>query len=317
MTKAPLRAYLLFLLLLMGCLVAPVAAHANVVCKVTSEGINFGTVNVSTAGGATASGSIGYECTNYNPAPAANFTLCIGYGNNPSYPGTASQPAMTGGSPPLNFNLYTNAANGQVWSSTNSMTSPVYLPAGNGSVITGSVLFYGAIPGNQTSPPGAYTAQFYNTVIGSFAGTQCAPSNGDISGLTFTLHVNAVVSNACTVSVSATNIDFGNQPSTATSLAGNNTITVDCLPGSAYTVGLIPSNGNTAGSGVMRGTGTNTDTLPYQLRSSSASGPSWGNAAGNMVSGTSTGKLNAYATVVDANRTPDAYSDTVTVTVKY
>jgi spore coat protein U-like protein len=315
-----MRLYFLLLLLLTGSLFLPKTAHANIVCSVTSQGINFGTINVSAVGGATGSGSIGYKCTNYG-SPATNFTLCIGYGNNPSYPGTTSQPAMTGGNPPLNFNLYTNAANGQVWSSTNPMTASVSIAAGNGNSVTGAVPFYGAIPGNQTSPPGTYTAHFYNTVLGSPSGTQCNASQGVVSGLTFTLDVQAVVTNACTISVGATDINFGNRPTTAVYLDASNTITVVCPPKTAYYVGLA-APGSSTGAGTMKGTGGNTDKVPYQLHSGSPTGPIWGNTAtsanaGNGVAGTGTGSLTAYAVVPSANYRPDTYTDTVTVYVNY
>lgn len=96
---------------------------------------------------------------------------------------------------------------------------------------------------------------------------------------------------------------------------------VACSNNTPYTIGLQPSNGNTAGSGVMAGTGSNTDKVPYQL--SSTPGPSgtvWGNTSLNTVAGNGTGTTTTYpvyATVPSANYTPDNYADTVTIAVTY
>ncbi|EHM50875.1 spore Coat Protein U domain protein [Yokenella regensburgei ATCC 43003] len=70
---------------------------------------------------------------------------------------------------------------------------------------------------------------------------------------------------------------------------------------------------------------TNTDKIPYQLNQTSATGPVWGNTAttsavGNGVAGTGTGlaqTITVYATVANADFTPDSYADTVTVNVNY
>jgi len=146
----------------------------------------------------------------------------------------------------------------------------------------------------------------------------------EFDGMNNTLNVTATVANACTVT--ASNLALGNVAATSTSIAGSTTISVNCPNGTAYYIGLAPSNSNTAGSGVLSGTGGNTDQVPYQL--SSTAGPSgtvWGNTAtassvGNGVSGTGTGASQThtvYVTVPSANYTPDTYTDTVTVTVNY
>ncbi len=108
-------------------------------------------------------------------------------------------------------------------------------------------------------------------------------------------------------------------------MTGSTSISINCSSGTAYYVGLSPSNGNTAGLGALSGTGINNDKPTYQLRSVSSSGPVWGNTAtatsvGNGVAGTGTGSaqtLTAYATLPSANYTPDNYSDTVTVNVNF
>lgn len=93
-----------------------------------------------------------------------------------------------------------------------------------------------------------------------------------------------------------------------------------------YNIGLSPSNGNSEGAGFMKGTGSNPDTIPYQLRSSFGfSGQPWGNTAtandvGNGVAGIGRGVPNShtvYVTVPKSDVKPDNYSDIVSVTVNY
>ncbi|MEJ1127976.1 spore coat U domain-containing protein [Variovorax sp. CCNWLW225] len=134
------------------------------------------------------------------------------------------------------------------------------------------------------------------------------------------------VAKACSVTAgNASNIDFGTVNSSATGLVASSNISVTCSKTTPYNVGLMPSNTNTAGAGVMSAPPGNPDTVAYQLRSVSATGPVWGNTAtpttvGNGVAGTGTGAaqvIPVFATVANANVTPGSYSDTVTVQVNY
>ena len=151
------------------------------------------------------------------------------------------------------------------------------------------------------------------------------PALADTASATF--QVTMTIQKACTVTAGApSNIALGTVASTATNVAGNNTITVNCSKTTPYFIGLAPSNADTAGLGAMSGTGANTDKVAYQLRSTAgASGTIWGNTAtatsvGNGVAGTGTGANQThtvYVTVPSANFTPDTYSDVVTVNVNY
>jgi spore coat protein U-like protein len=143
-----------------------------------------------------------------------------------------------------------------------------------------------------------------------------------------TFLVQITVAKACSVTAgNASNIDFGTVNSSATGLVASSNISVTCSKTTPYNVGLMPSNTSTTGAGVMKSVApaTNSDTVAYQLRSVSATGPVWGSTAtptavGNGVAGTGTGAaqtIPVFATVANANVTPDSYSDTVTVTVNY
>ncbi len=300
---------------LLAILLWPSSAQANVGCN--------GTANISFGTSQTATGTVNYTCNNYGGA-AVSLTLCSLRGPA-SYPGTEAQPAMANGGSLLNFNLYTTAARTQVWNTTTPIsTGTISIPAGG--VRTGSIPFYGYIPGGQTAPPGTYQTWFHNTVIGFVAGGTCQTNYSNWSGVQISLTASATVVDACTLTAGpASNVNFGAVPSTATNHSASNQISVTCPNGTAYYVGLRPSNGSTSGAGVMSGTGGNAAKVPYQLRSGSAAGPVWGDTAtstsvGNGVSGTGNGasrSISVYATLPGANFPADAYSDTVTVTVNY
>ena len=121
---------------------------------------------------------------------------------------------------------------------------------------------------------------------------------------------------------------MGAHPASNTNILGSrgNAIGVTCTKDAPYTIGLAPSNGNQAGSGVMSGTGSNNDKVPYQLRSAPGfNGKTWGNTAtststGNGVADIGNGLVQnktVYVTVPSADFRPDNYSDTVTIKVNY
>lgn len=131
---------------------------------------------------------------------------------------------------------------------------------------------------------------------------------------------------ACSVVTGAgADIDLGPNPSTATNIAGNSNITVNCSPNTPYFIGLAPSNSDNNGAGEMVAAGSS-DAVPYQLRSAAGTGGTiWGNTAtsssvGNGVSGVGSGAdqtIPVYVTVDSANFTPASYSDLVTVAVNF
>jgi spore coat protein U-like protein len=310
-----LSAMMTALCLALAFLLWPGQASANVVCSLTGQTINFGTYS-------TATGSIGYSCINYSTS-STSLDICSTLGS-PSWPGTTAQPRMLSGSGSrLAFNLYTDPGRSKVWEGDEILRRSISIPANQ--TVTGSLTFYGAIPSGQGAPAGNYTAYFYATSIGMRDSGDCVENvASEFDGMNNTLNVTATVSNGCTVS--AGNLSLGSVASTSSSVAGSTNISVTCPSGTAYYIGLAPSNGSTLGAGTMTGTGGNTDQPAYQLRSAAGmSGAIWGNTAtatsiGNGVSGTGNGAAQshpAYVTLPSANYRPDSYSDTVTVNVNY
>lgn len=145
---------------------------------------------------------------------------------------------------------------------------------------------------------------------------------------TDTFKVKITILKTCTVNAgAASDIDLGSVISSATNTSASNTIKVTCSKTTPYNIGLRPSNNDTAGAGVMAPTvaAASTDTVPYQLRSVSATGAIWGNTAtasnvGNGVAGIGTGQPvshTVFAVAPSANFTPTSYNDTVQVTINY
>jgi len=313
-------AIMLALVLAACCLALPGKAHASVTCSVTSASIVFGSSSTGT-------GSIAYSCTTTDVL-GDNFTLCGALGTPGS--GTTAAPQMISGAYSLNLNLYTNTGRTQVWTNTATITAAVTMPAlSGGSTVTGSIPFYGSIPGGQAPASGTYGVTFSGTILGVVEGGTCNQTYNNTLVLVFTgastnLTASAMVPSNCTVTA-GTALSLGSVLATASAVSGSTTIMVNCTLATPYYLGLSPSNGNTAGAGVLTGTGGNTDHPPYQLRSVSSAGPVWGNTAtatsvGNGIAGTgnaATQTITAYASLPSANFTPDSYSDTVTVNVNY
>lgn len=193
--------------------------------------------------------------------------------------------------------------------------------------LTGSFTVYAVIPkGQSTAVPGNYTDNF-PTINASITSIINPLNLGSACGSTivgyFAFGVTATVSKQCQITATNT-LSLGSVAYTQTNITSNSNFTMACTNGTAYTIGLTPSNGNTAGSGVMKSaatTSTNPDLVPYQLKSTAGvSGLTWGNASPNLVADTGTGSSvnkTVYALVPNANYRADTYSDTVTINVTY
>ena len=164
-------------------------------------------------------------------------------------------------------------------------------------------------------------------------GTVAGAAHADQTTSSFV--VKMTITKTCKVNTaSIADIDLGTVAATdvAVSQTGSTTFKVNCSNGTPFYIGLAPSNGNANGAGVMSGTGSNTDKVPYNLYSNSGYSTPWGNTAtttavGNGMQGTGKGMSNsptdntvsfiAYAKATNSDFTPDSYKDTVTVNVNY
>jgi spore coat protein U-like protein len=128
---------------------------------------------------------------------------------------------------------------------------------------------------------------------------------------------------AAVCTASATSVAFGTINPFGSAITTNGTITVACTGGSSsasYTVALSAGN---SGSYTTRQMKSGTNTLSYNLYTTSALSSVWGNGTGgsSTITGNNT-KTTSNFTVygklpTPQGVTPSSYSDTITVTVTY
>ena len=335
MTHFQPRMYVLLLLLLFcGLLVPRATLAAPVSCTASMSGVTFGSIDFINGLVSTSNPTLSYICTNTsNQRRYVNVCFNINAGTQSS--GIDPRNMTNGAGDSLQFQLYQNPGNppSNPWGSVTQggPDTPLEVTTsvpGNGN-ITGSATVYGYLfPGQTTPPAGSYQDAFTGsqTMISLKSSKNKMPAScGTASAGTFPFTVTATIIKSCKVTASP-DLNLGSVAATTTNITGNNFINVACTNGTPYYVGLSPSNGGTGGVGLMKGTGSNVDKVPYQLRSTAGLGGTiWGNTAtstivGNGVAGNGNGTtqpLTVYATVASANYTPDTYTDTVTINVNY
>ena len=309
-------------------------ANAAITCSATSmSAVSFGSVNPLSSLTQTTS-TLSYTCSNAFVllGTTHSATLCFSIGE----PGGAqtNPRLMKNGANALEFQLYWGSYSGTIWGSQFfGSTTPfmVNLTLGNGASTSGTATLYATVLNGQTTVvPGNYsdnyangdTALTINDVTGNTAPGTCG---GTITGSYFPFNVTATVTKNCTVG--GNNLSLGSVAAGTAGASGSTTIYVACSNTTPYYVGLAPQNViSTTGAGTLKGTGTNTNTVTYQLYSNSGLTTVWGNTAtstsvGNGVAGTGIGAtqtLNVYAKVTGSTDvTPDTYSDTVQINVNY
>jgi len=143
---------------------------------------------------------------------------------------------------------------------------------------------------------------------------------------TTTFGVSATVLKNCTVA--ATNVTFNNYTPTAGAVTANGTVSVSCTKSTTFTVSLNKGSGTGTIAQRLMSDDAAGDTLQYNLYTTSGFATVWGDGTGTSVSqgGTGTGMgtpvtLTVYGNLPD-NATnqaapPNAYTDTITVSVAY
>lgn len=306
----------------------PGVGHA-LSCSVSGvQPVNFGNVSPLSAAGATTSMTFSYTCSKALTDVLSAVTLCFNLGASSN--GQINPRNMSFSGPPpgtLSYQLYQNSGYTQIWGSQNQAgTAPVMAQVNLLDLVpvTGSLTVYARLTTPQTSAaPGNYVDRFTSATasVTINTGILLPPTTcGSGVGPSFPFTVTANVTKQCSINF-VNNINMGSVTMNQSSIAANNTLGVACSNSTPYSIGLSPSNGSTTGSGAMKGRSTNTDTVPYQLRSTSGqSGVPWGSISANSVQGTGSGSVTAYtvyATVPNANYAPDNYADTVTINVTY
>ena len=282
-------------------------------------------------GGSSASPAAGFVL-NHNGA-ATNITgIAFGTATGSSGYWGSSLDAQ---SPPAPFES-TTATDYSATSFTINLPYSVQLTDIAGLGVNGTTTVSTITPGTYStslSSPTHAALSIAQAPDGTIINSDCSVTgiNYGNSNIPMTFTVSATVSPQCIItndgSIAA--LDFGSASTHAAPSVPNpsTTLSVQCTRTTPYAIGLLPSNGNANGAGIMSAGGS-PDTVPYQLRKGpGASAAVWGNTtapapglAGNGVQGTGTGvAVNhiVYGTVAGTNYRGGNYTDTVTVTVNY
>lgn len=137
-----------------------------------------------------------------------------------------------------------------------------------------------------------------------------------------TFDVTITITSVCTIDTpAATDVAFGNHPSTATAIEAVGQLNVNCTPGTSYDIALDEGL-NAGGAGIAsRAMANNGDLVPYQLYQDAARSTVWGDTLDtNTLAGTGTGAVQefpVYGLVPSANFPAATYLDTVTATITY
>lgn len=326
------RLFLCFLAMMLGCgLFWPPPAHADVTCQamIQNGDINFGSVDPSQSLNVDVPATIDYTCSNTDNQ-AQKLTLCfnIGYGSAGVAGDGNRQMAGTGASD-LEFQLYSDAARTQIAGSIPDniplpITQQFQVPRKqrtNPGTYSGTVNVYARLPGNQGSPTGSYSANFTPKLTGAIGYVTCQNTYDDGISTMSPFTVSATVPPACNT-VTATDLDFGQSMGLlTTNIDGTSTISITCVNGTPYQVGL--DNGKNAVGNTRHMTlSGGGDYVTYELYRDNAHSQRWGNTQNtNTVVGTSNGfaqQVSVYGRVPpQLTPTPGNYADTVTVYVYY
>jgi len=329
------------LLLLPIALWLPMGNAQALTCKVDSfVSPNLGTITLANADNASVEQLLTYSCTNTSDTTEW-ASVCIGAdggNNNPSQINPRYLPLFGSGSSELNFNMTLNDRSGATWGPRNGKGTEEFIDFVSvtpGLTTTKSTIIkVSLVPDNHAATAGDYTTNFtsvntaltFITVGSNTDNQQCSsPEIQGTSPLSFT--VQATVDPQCTINTTS-DVNLGHYSASQTDITGsnNNAIGVTCTNDASYNIGLTPSNDNTNGAGVMKGSGSNTDKVPYQLFSDISRTTKWGNNGstydtltnGFIGKGSGTSEAQTvYVTVPNADFKPDNYSDTVTIRVNY
>ena len=96
---------------------------------------------------------------------------------------------------------------------------------------------------------------------------------------TSSFNVKLTVNGTCAIKVAPIDIDLGTVLAGDAVTPASTVINVNCSKGTAFTVGLTPSNSSTVGAGAMAGPAPSTP-IAYQLHQTTAAGAVWGNVTG-------------------------------------
>jgi len=159
----------------------------------------------------------------------------------------------------------------------------------------------------------------------ALAATALVSAAANAATATTTFAVSATVLKTCSATANA--LAFGSYTPGSGAVAGTTTVSIKCTNGTAYIVAL---NGGSTASGTItqRLMANGTNTLQYNLYTTSAFGTIWGDGTtGSSTQGGTGAGVGTANTLIVYGQLPDSatnqsavtgsYTDTVTVTVSY
>jgi spore coat protein U-like protein len=279
---------------------APATARATATCTLSAADISFGTFSGSQV---TITGQITIHCTGTG---TSNYTLKLSTGS-----GTYAARKMNNGASALTYNLYTDAAFGQVWGDGTGGTTfnSGQIKLGPPPSLDINVPINAKLPAQALPASGMYQDSIVATLV-------C--TSGGACPATTTFRVIANPQATCTIS--ANNLNFGTY--TQLQLDGTTTLSATCTSGAPYTIGL--DQGVSAGASVTsrKMTGPGGAALNYGLFQDSARTLNWGNTIGTdtvATTGTGVGQTFTVYGRVPASQlaAPGTYTDTITAILTF
>ncbi len=179
--------------------------------------------------------------------------------------------------------------------------------------------------GQTTTPAGTYTQSFSSTAATVYAlpnpgSTTCSSITSNPT--TFSLSTSATLVSDCLIS--ATDLNFGTAGLLTSALTASSAVTLNCTNQAPWTLALSTGSGSGATfSNRLLARSGGTQTVGYNLYTSSAYTTVWGDGTGSSSTAAGTGTGLAQSTTVfgrvPAQTTPQAgtYRDSIIVTVIY
>lgn len=293
-------------------------------CTATPSNLDFGNVNPIAGAAVARSGTINITCNWTLISLQPNAQVCLNLS-------TATARALANGGNTIQYNLYQDAGNTQLWGSTASGNTPISVSIPKpliGTAGNATVNFYGQITAGQTTIPTSGNAdtvysQSFNaeTVLAYGYYLLVAPSCASLSSAgSFPFTVSATVTNNCTIG--ATNLSFGTAGVIGAGINATSSLSVTCTNGDAWRISINGGGSGNVAARVMQRTGGG-GAVGYQLYTDSARSLPWGDGTGgsNRATGTGTGLAQAvtvYGRVpAQATPMPGNYSDTVMATIEF
>jgi spore coat protein U-like protein len=312
-----------YLIFFVAILVFPSEVKAQT-CSASIAPVNFGSVNLISGAAFSTASTVNLSCQGL---AGKTVRVCTSFGSGSGGTITGNPRTLSNGANLLDYNLYTDPGNSNIWGSfiwpftTSYPGSRTLMTLPASGTISTVLNIYGKISANQTTRAAvSYSSNFsgghalvsydYNSTLPC----QTPPSFSSATGFI----VSANVPPAC--QVSASDLDFGSSGNFTTNIDAASAISVRCTNTSPFQIGI--SNGLTGTSPIARKMTLGASSITYGLFRDAGRTLPWGiTLNSNTATGTGTGNtqnIPVYGRIPPQTApTPGIYTDTLNVTVTY